>query len=287
MISALGRSGIPLPEGPSRQDFIQTDAAINPGNSGGPLVNIRGELIGVNTALSSPVGANVGIGFAVPVSFVKSVAEQLIVYGKVIRGYLGIRPQEVTEKIRQALKLQEGNGVLVSEVLTNTPAEKAGLQVGDVIVEVNGEPVKGVEEFRNLIAGTKPQTAVELKIIREGRILTKKAVLTEFPEETLIQAPGSKEKGRLGLEVADLSLEEQKQAGVTGGVKVMEIVPNSPADEAGIQRGDIILKIGGKDIKGKADFEESAKMLDAAKEPILFYLKRNGQPMFVAIEPGD
>ncbi len=287
VISALGRSGIPLPEGPSRQDFIQTDAAINPGNSGGPLVNIRGELIGVNTALSSPVGANVGIGFAVPVSFVKSVAEQLIVYGKVIRGYLGIRPQEVTEKIRQALKLQEGNGVLVSEVLTNTPAEKAGLQVGDVIVEVNGEPVKGVEEFRNLIAGTKPQTAVELKIIREGRIFTKKAVLTEFPEETLIQAPGSKEKGRLGLEVADLSLEEQKQAGVTGGVKVMEIVPNSPADEAGIQRGDIILKIGGKDIKGKADFEESAKMLDAAKEPILFYLKRNGQPMFVAIEPGD
>ncbi len=288
VISALGRSGIPLPEGPSRQDFIQTDAAINPGNSGGPLVNIRGELIGVNTALSSPVGANVGIGFAVPVSFVKSVAEQLILYGKVIRGYLGIRPQEVTEKIREALKLKEGTGVLVSEVLANTPAEKAGLQVGDVIVEVDGEPVKGVEEFRNRIAGMKPQTEVELKIVREGRTIAKRVVLAEFPEESRAQVPGSedKRKGWLGVEVADLGAEEQVKANVSGGVKVLRVATGSPADQAGIQVGDIILKVGNKNIKNKADFQESASRFAEAKEPLLIYLKRNGVPMFVAIEPG-
>lgn len=287
VISALGRAGIPLPEGPSRQDFIQTDAAINPGNSGGPLVNIHGELIGVNTALGSPVGANVGIGFAVPVSFVKSVTEQLIAYGKVIRGYLGIRPQEVTAKIRQALKMKEGTGVLVSEVIVNTPAEKAGLQVGDVIVEVNGEPVKGVEEFRNRIAGMKPQSKVELKIMREGRMLSKSVVLAEFPDQIHSQAPNTEEKKErwLGLEVADLSMEEQKQANVSGGVKVVMVAPNSSADEAGIQRGDIIIKIGGENIRGKVDFEKSARRFADAKEPVLFYLKRNGQPMFIAIEP--
>ncbi|MGQ9708141.1 MAG: S1C family serine protease, partial [bacterium] len=202
VISAKGRTGIPLPEGPNRQDFIQTDAAINPGNSGGPLVNIRGELIGINTALSSPVGANVGIGFAVPVNFVRLVAEQLVAHGKVIRGYLGVRPQEVTGKIKEALKLGEGNGVLISEVLANTPAASAGLQVGDVIVEVNGQPVKGVDEFRNLIASFKPGTEVVLIIIRAGRRLTKRVVLAEFPEENRAQAPRKEEgkAGWLGLE---------------------------------------------------------------------------------------
>jgi len=289
VISAKGRSGIPLPEGPSRQDFIQTDAAINPGNSGGPLVNIRGELIGINTALSSPVGANVGIGFAVPVSFVKSVTEQLIAQGRVIRGYLGIRPQEVTDKIRQALKLSEGNGVLISEVLANTPAEKAGLEVGDVIVEVNGKPVKGVDEFRNLIASLKPGTEVVLSVYRNGRRLTKRAVLAEFPEESRAQAPGAGERKKnwLGMEVSDLFADEQKTGGSQAGVKVIAVEKDSPAADAGIQAGDVILKIGDNQIENKSDFDRIASKLAGSKEPLLFYIKRNGQPMFVAIQPDE
>ncbi|MEO0070671.1 MAG: Do family serine endopeptidase [candidate division WOR-3 bacterium] len=288
VISATGRSGIPLPEGPTRQDFIQTDAAINPGNSGGALVNIRGELIGINTALRSPVGANVGIGFAVPVRFVKSVVEQLIAHGKVVRGYLGIRPQEVTDNLRRALKLEDKNGVLISEVLPNTPAEKAGLQVGDVIVEVNGVPPKGVEQFRQEIAEMKPGTKVNLTIIRQGQKKKIAIILGQFPEET--QARGSIEKEKsegnwLGLKVSNLSLEEEKVNNVKGGVKVVSVESGSTGDKAGIEPGDVIVKIGEEEIRNKSHFIEVIEKLSQTKEPVLCYIKRAGQPMFVAIEP--
>lgn len=281
VISATGRSGIPLPEGPSRQDFIQTDAAINPGNSGGALVNIRGELIGINTALRSPVGANVGIGFAVPVWFVKSVAEQLITKGKVVRGYLGIRPQEVTDNLRRALKLEDKNGVLISEVLPNTPAEKAGLQVGDVIVEVNGVPPKGVEQFRQLIAEMKPGTKVTLTVIRQGQKKKIAITLGEFPEEAQVQRDGN----WLGLKVSNLSIEEQKENNVKGGVKVVSVEEGSTGDKAGIEAGDVIVKIGEEEIRNKSHFIEVIEKMAQTKEPVLCYIKRAGQPMFVAIEP--
>ncbi len=290
VISATGRSGIPLPEGPSRQDFIQTDAAINPGNSGGALVNIRGELIGINTALRSPVGANVGIGFAVPVSFVKSVVEELIVHGKVVRGYLGIRPQEVTEKIKEAMKLKTSDGVLVSEVLPNTPAEKAGLQVGDVIVEVNGVAVKGVEKFRQRIAEMKPGTKVKLTVVRKGERMVVEAKLAEFPEESQAQVPSEKEENQetwFGLEVADLSVDEQKKQGVKGGVVVVGVESGSPGDKAGIEKGDVIVRVEDEEIRDKAHFFDVTKRFAKAKKPILCYIKRAGQPMFVAIEPEE
>lgn len=290
VISATGRSGIPLPEGPSRQDFIQTDAAINPGNSGGALVNIRGELIGINTALRSPVGANVGIGFAVPARFVKSVVEQLIVHGKVVRGYLGIRPQEVTENLRRALKLENKGGVLTSEVVPNTPAEKAGLQVGDVIVEVNGVPTQGVEKFRQEIAEMKPGTKVTLTIIRQGRRKKISATLGEFPEETQARAPTEKEEREsnwLGFKVSDLSVEEQKENNVQGGVKVVSVESGSAGDKAGVEPGDIIVKIGEEEIRNKSHFAEVVEKLTQSKEPVLCYIKRARQPMFIAIEPRD
>ncbi|NPV13474.1 Do family serine endopeptidase [candidate division WOR-3 bacterium] len=287
VVSAIGRSGIPLPEGPTRQDFIQTDAAINPGNSGGALVNIRGELIGINTALSSPVGANVGVGFAVPVSYVKPVVEQLITYGKVIRGYLGVRPQVINEKIRQALKLDDTTGVLISEVVANTPAEKAGLKPGDVIVAINGESFAGVEGFRKLIAEFKPGTEVVLTVIRNGKRMTKRAVLTEFPEERAENIPTDVEKGKgwLGIKVSELSSDEKKAADVSDGVKVIGVERGSPADKAGIEVGDLILKVGDETIKGVDEFYRLTEKLSGAKEPLLLYIKRGSQPMFVAVEP--
>ena len=286
VISAKGRSGIPLPEGPSRQDFIQTDAAINPGNSGGALVNTAGELVGINTAIRSPVGASVGIGFAVPADLVRSVADQLIEHGKVVRGYLGIRPQEVTAAIRKAMRLGDSSGVLVSEVLSGTPADKAGLKVGDVIVEVNGVKVSGVERFRRDIAELRPGTKVKLAVVRNGRRIQLEAKLTEFTEETRASVtPVESETAWLGLSVRALTAEERRTLSGSGGVVVEDVEHGRPAAEAGIQRGDVILRAGEFDIGGEADFARAAKELAGSKDPVLFYLKRQGRPLFVAVEP--
>ncbi|MEO0086119.1 MAG: PDZ domain-containing protein, partial [candidate division WOR-3 bacterium] len=286
VISAKGRSGIPLPEGPSRQDFIQTDAAINPGNSGGALVNTAGELVGINTAIRSPVGANVGIGFAVPADLVRSVTDQLIEHGRVVRGYLGIRPQEVTDAIRKAMKLGDAAGVLVSEVLPGTPAAVAGMKVGDVIVEVNGVRVSGVERFRRDIAELRPGTRVKLTVFRNGRKLQLEAKLTEFTEERQASVPQDEPKTAwLGLSVRALTTEERQRLSESGGVAVEEVERGRPAAEAGIQRGDVILRVGDSDIANEADFAKAAKELAGTKEPILLYLKRDGRPLFVAVEP--
>ncbi len=287
VISAIGRSGFQLPGGPTRQDFIQTDAAINPGNSGGALVNIRGELIGINTAISSPLGVNIGIGFAIPVNYVKNVAEQLIKYGKVTRGYLGIVPQEITEQLRKALKLTVNHGILISEVIPHTPAEKAGLRVGDVILDVNGEPVTGVKQFRERIADLRPGTQVTLRIVRKGSILIKRAVLTEFPELIQSQLPSEQDRNNdwLGLEVADLSSEDKENAECEQGVKVLSVRSRSLAEDAGFQPGDIILKINERQIADHHDFEQITNEIAGSKEPVLVYIKRNRQPMFIAVQP--
>ncbi|MEO0051551.1 MAG: Do family serine endopeptidase [candidate division WOR-3 bacterium] len=287
VISAIGRSGFQLPGGPTRQDFIQTDAAINPGNSGGALVNIRGELIGINTAISSPLGVNIGIGFAIPVNYVKNVAEQLIKYGKVTRGYLGIVPQEITEQLQKALKLTVNYGILISEVIPHTPAEKAGLRVGDVILDVNGEPVTGVKQFRERIADLRPGTQVTLRIVRKGSILIKRAVLTEFPKLIQPQLPSEQDRNNnwLGLEVADLSSEDKENAECEQGVKVLSVRPRSLAEDAGFQPGDIILKINERQIADHHDFEQITKEIAGSKEPVLVYIKRNRQPMFIAVQP--
>lgn len=289
VISAVGRSGFQLPGGPTRQDFIQTDAAINPGNSGGALVNIRGELIGINTAISSPLGVNIGIGFAIPVNYVKNIAEQLIKYGKVTRGYLGVVPQEITEQLRKALKLTVNHGILISEVMPNTPADKAGLRVGDVILDVNGEPVTGVKQFRDKIADLKPGTQVTLRIIRKGSILIKRAILSEFPEPIQSQLPSRKPNRNnndwLGLKVADLSSEDKENAGCDHGVKVLSVRTRSLAEEAGFQPGDIILKINEQEVADQRDFEQITKEIAGSNEPVLIYIRRNRQPMFIAVQP--
>ncbi|OYD14871.1 hypothetical protein CH330_07455 [candidate division WOR-3 bacterium JGI_Cruoil_03_51_56] len=288
VISAKGRSGIPLPEGPSYQDFIQTDASVNPGNSGGPLVNIQGELIGINSAIRSPVGASVGIGFAVPVDMVKSVANQLIEHGRVIRGFLGVRPQPVTESIRKALGLKDTKGVLISEVVDDMPAEKAGLKEGDVIVQVNGKEIKDVPQFRRDIADVAPGAVVKLTIVRNGKRLERRVKLAEFPESSQAAVPPEKEHERpFGLSVRNLTREEQKDAKVEGGVLVESVESGSIADDAGIERGDIILRIGKKKIEDLSSFNKVAQRLAKTKEVVLFRIERSGIRMFVGVEPKE
>ncbi len=296
VISATGRSGLALPEGPSYQDFIQTDAAINPGNSGGPLVNIHGQVIGVNSAISTPSGGNVGIGFAIPINLAKNVAQQLIEKGRVIRGYLGILPQPLTPELAEAYGLEKPEGVLVAQVVKNTPAEKAGLKEGDVIVEFNGRPVTSVEKFRIMVAETPPGTEVTLKVIhQDGSRETLKATLAEFPSSETAAAPG--EGGTpevipghatwLGLEVADVRSEEAQQLGVTQeeGVVVLKVEPDSRADDAGFQKGDVIQKIGDLEIKRLSDFEKAKEQYGKSTRPIIFKVLRRNIPVFLAVKP--
>lgn len=285
VISAKGRSGLPLREGPSYQDFIQTDASINPGNSGGALVNIRGELIGVNTAIRSPVGANVGIGFAAPVDMVMSVTEQLMKHGKVTRGFLGIRPQPVTEAIREAMNLESTSGVLVSEVVKNQPAEKAGLEAGDVIVEVDGKPVRDVEHFRRMVAERAPGSMVEFRLIRGGREQRKRVRLADFPEDEVSSLPSVPipESRFFGMTVRQASAAER--AGGTVGVVVESVQPGSPAAEAGLQPGDLVLELGGRPTPGVREFEAAARQQVSSGRAVLVRVERGGRSLFLALEP--
>jgi serine protease Do len=291
VISAKSRSGLPLPEGPSYQDFIQTDASINPGNSGGALVNIRGELLGINSAIRSPTGGNVGIGFAVPIDLVQPVVQQLISTGKVVRGYMGIRPQEVTDAIRKAMNLDDTKGVLVSEVVDGTPADRAGLKAGDVIVKVEDTKTDGVEQFRRQVAAYMPGQAIAVVVVRDGKRLNKTVKLVEFPEdEPQAQArPGDEEDGTwLGLSVRNLTDEERAELKLeSGGVLVTSVESGSAADEAGLQRGDVILQVAGEPVSGATAFGRAVREQRKSDKPILLRVRRGSSTLFIAVEPTE
>ncbi len=296
VISAKGRSGIPLPQGPDYQDFIQTDAAINPGNSGGPLLNIRGEVIGINTAITSPSGGFVGIGFAVPINTAKWVVEQLIKHGKVSRGYMGIRPQPVDENLAKAYGLKKPYGVLVAEVLEGTPAQKAGLKEGDIILEYNGQKVTDLQEFRLMVAETPPGTKVTLKVINpEGKMQKITLKLAEYPEKVKSGAAVSSTEEKIepgkakwaGLTVVDARSDEARNLGLSAeeGVVVVEVKPGSAADDAGFMRGDIIVKIGTIEVKGLESFKRAMKKYKHSKKPVVVKILRNHMPMFLGFNP--
>ncbi len=295
VISAKGRSGLNIPQGPVYQNFIQTDAAINPGNSGGPLVNIRGEVIGVNAAITSPSGGFVGIGFAIPINLAKHIAEQLIKTGKIERGYLGILPQPLTPELAKAYGLKKPEGVLVAKVEKDTPADKAGLKEGDVIVEFNGKKVTDVESFRLMVAETPPGTEVEIKVIGEdGKKRTLHAKLAKYPEQMLAQLGGGGEteveQGKvswLGMTVVDVKSDDAKKLGIKAdkGVVVINVDPSGKASDAGIQVGDVILKVGKIEINGLSDFAKAKDVYKDSKKPIIMKLSRRGIPRFIAITP--
>ncbi|MCX6843900.1 MAG: Do family serine endopeptidase [candidate division WOR-3 bacterium] len=289
VVSAKGRSGLPLPEGPSYQDFIQTDASINPGNSGGALVNIKGELMGINSAIRTPTGGSVGIGFAVPVDIVKSVTDQLIKTGKVVRGYMGIRPQPVTDAIRQAMGLDDSKGVLVADVVAGQPADKAGIKSGDVIVAVNGEKTDGVEQFRRQVADFAPGSSVSIGIVRDGERTTKRMTLVTFPEDEQQASTPPEEPATawLGITVRSLTGGERTEAKVSGGVLVEDVEAGSAAAGAGIERGDIVLEVGKVRIGAVNDYNRAVRQFKSSNKAVLFRINRAGSVLYIAVAPGE
>ncbi len=296
VISAKGRSGIPLPEGPIYENFIQTDAAINPGNSGGPLLNIRGEVIGINTAITSPSGAYAGVGFAIPINTAKFVVEQILKKGKVIRGYLGVYPQAMTPDLAKTYNLDRVYGVLVAKVLKDSPADKAGLQEGDVILKFNGKEVSDVENFRLMVAHTQPGEVVTLEVVKENGVRkTLKVKIGEYPNESpkqeeqedISESEEAKnpEASWLGMTVISTELARQYNlySGNEAGVVVKSVEPGSVADFAGIVRGDLIQKIGEYQIKDISDFVKASKAYKNAQGPLRFKILRNGMPIFIAV----
>lgn len=286
VISAKGRTGLDIGPGPAPvyQDFIQTDASINFGNSGGPLVNIHGEVIGINTAIN-PMGQ--GIGFAIPVNLAKKIYPQLVEKGKIVRGYLGILPQEITENLAEGLGLKSTEGVLVAKVEQNTPAEKAGLKEGDVITKFDGKPVTTVEKFRLMVAETPVGKEVEIAIIRDKQEKKLRAKIGETPTTEVAAAPEKEEKPWLGLKVAEATGDEARRLGIKEkeGVVVTEVEAGSAADDAGIRQGDIIKKIGSKAISNLSDYSSAVRTYKGEKKPIVFLIKRGEYTTFVAVKP--
>lgn len=293
VISAIGRSNLNFGSGsPIYQDYIQTDAAINPGNSGGPLLNIHGEVIGINAAITSTSGGNIGIGFAIPINLAYRVVEDLVATGKVNRAYIGISPQEITSDLMEALELSEVSGVLVSKVESGSPADKAGLQTGDVIVEFNGEKVPNVSKFRIAVATSKAGTQVPVRIIRDKKSMQIKIELEKFPDDVAAaneEKPATKVSSGITVEATDS--QNAKRLGISGGdgVVVTKIDPNSPASRTNLQAGHVIMKINGIDITSVQDFNnvmetEIAALKTNNKKTILLYvMDRNSNYSYIAL----
>lgn len=274
IVSAVGRANVGIAD---YEDFIQTDAAINPGNSGGALVNVKGELVGINTAIFSTSGGYQGIGFAVPTSMAKAAMDSLINKGKVVRGWLGVSIQNLTPELAKQFELTDEKGVLVGDIVENSPADKAGLQRGDVIVEVRGKKIDDPNQIRNMVAGIEPGQEIEMKIIRENKPITKNLTVSELPTD--VQKPAKGEYGNLlnGVSVQELTPEFIERFNVPKklkGVIVAEVDEDSPAFGI-IIPGDIIQEINKQKIAGLKDYENVAEKIKQGEDVMLFV--RRGQ----------
>ncbi len=253
VISAKGRSGVGITD---YEDFIQTDAAINPGNSGGPLVNLRGEAIGMNTAIFTRSGGYMGIGFAIPINMVKIIMKQLITTGKVTRGWLGVVIQELNEDLAHSFGLEKPEGALITEVAENSPAAKAGLKPGDVIIAYNGKRVKNVAELRTMVALTQPGTKVKIVIVRNGRRKELTVTIGNQPSEFGALMGQDEFLKRLGLIVEPLTpqLADQFGYGLNEGVIITGVAPDSPAAMAGLRPGMLIEEVNRKKVSNMREF---------------------------------
>jgi serine protease Do len=280
IVSATGRV---IGSGPY-DNFIQTDASINPGNSGGPLINARGEVIGINTAIFSRGGGSVGIGFAVPASLAKTVITQLADHGKVERGWLGVSIQPLTKDLAANFKRGDTTGALVSTVVEGSPAEKAGLKTGDVIVEFDGKKVAKSTDLPGLVADVPVGRDVPMTVVREGRELKLNAHIARLEDESVARASDSEGKGRLGLSVQPLTPPMARELGLKAkeGVLVRDVVEGGRAAEAGIRAGDVIVEVDRQPVRTIEDFK--ARLDKRAKDqPVLMLVNRDGQTMYVAI----
>jgi serine protease Do len=282
IISAMNRGNLGIED---YEDFIQTDAPINPGNSGGALVNDRGELVGINTAiLSHGSGGNQGIGFAIPVNLARSVMNQILDHGKVNRAYLGIMIQDITPGISKAMGIKDMKGVLVGDVSPSGPAQKSGVQRGDLILEVNGKPVEDSRELRMTISMMSPDATVKLKLVRDGAPSDVTVKLGELPaeKEQAKTEEGTSEQALDGVTVENLDAQSARQLGLpaaTAGVVVTDINPTSPLASAGLRRGDVIQEVNHQPVKNVAQLEEAARK--AGKNPLLL-VNRQGSTLFLA-----
>lgn len=283
IVSAVARSGVVNPE--QYQDFIQTDAAINPGNSGGALITARGELIAINTAIISRSGGNQGIGFAIPSNVARHVMGQIVKSGRVIRGWLGVTIQPVDASTARAFGLKEPAGALVGEVTLGSPAEKAGLERGDVILEMNGQRFADSSELRTKIGMTDANTQVTLKVFRDGRERTMTATLGELREQPRRGARADEESKALdGLELGELTPATARELGLprsATGVVVRDVEPETAAADAGLRQGDVIVEANRKRVRSIDDVYAAFRQ----QGPILLFVNRRGGTLYIVVEP--
>jgi serine protease Do len=282
IVSAVGRSNVGIAD---LEDFIQTDAAINPGNSGGALVNTNGEVVGINTAIFSTSGGYMGIGFAIPSDMAKTVMDSIIKHGKVIRGWLGVSIQDLTPDIAKSLGIKQETGALVADVVKDSPAEKAGLKRGDVIVSLDGKPVEDSTSLRNMVSAAAPGKTVELKIIREGKEQTLTAALAEFKERKVVKKVEYNNVLK-GLTLQELTASLRDQIGIpenVNGVVITDIGADSPAQGI-LQAGDVILEVNRHGIKNLSEYDRLVSKI-GEKDPVLLLIYRDGGTIYITLRP--
>lgn len=288
IVSATGRSGLGIE---NYEDFIQTDASINPGNSGGALIDLHGNLIGINTAIETGGGeGNLGVGFAIPINMARGVMDQIVAHGKVVRGYLGVYIQNVTPEIAKAFNLNQNAGALVGDVQPNTPGARAGLKKGDVVVGLNGTPVKDANDLQLRISESAPGTSVSLDVMRDGKSQNVNVTLGELPEKLASNnEPGENNAtgGLQGVDVQaltpDIAQQLQVPAG-TNGVVVSSVDESSPAAAAGLQRGDVIEEVNHRAVSSLEQYKQAVSA--AGNQPVLLLvMSQGGVTHYLVVQP--
>ncbi|MEN6336451.1 MAG: PDZ domain-containing protein, partial [Phycisphaerales bacterium] len=277
------------------ENFIQTDAAINMGNSGGPLINLNGQAVGINTAILGPGGGNIGIGFAIPINMAKEVAEQLIKTGSVERGYLGVVPQDLTEDLAAAFNIEEGKGVVLSQVTEDSAAAKAGLKAGDVVLEFRGTPIESAAQFRNLVASGRPGDTVDMLVLRNGERTTISATLDTRPSAEQLQnrqrrqRPPEEEQApeRLGLTVRDMTSEQAQRFGYEQqeGVIITRVAPGSEAAEKGLRAGYVIREVNRKPVGNVEQYRKAISQAIEENQRILLLITNGQVSQYVVLNP--
>ncbi len=277
IVSAVGRANVGIVD---YEDFIQTDAAINPGNSGGALVNLKGELIGINTAIFSRSGGYMGIGFAIPSNMAKSIQTSLTKYGKVVRGWLGVSIQDLNEDLQTQFKAPDQRGVLVSDVVNESPAEEGGLKRGDIIRRYESNDVQDSRHLRSLVAETQPRTSVIIQVLRDGDEQEVTVRIADMPKNLAALDSDDEAKGKhalTGISVKPFPSGEK-------GIEVTEVKPGSAADRGGIQEGDIIREINRQVVRDIEDFQQLTRKLDP-DDRVLLLLQRGRTTISLSITP--
>lgn len=285
IISARGRD---IQSGPF-DDYLQIDAPINRGNSGGPLFDREGKVIGVNTAIFSPSGGNVGIGFAIPASMAKTIVDSLKKDGHVDRGWLGVHIQEVTDEIAQSLNLDDSRGALIAGVEPNGPADSAGFQTGDVILEFDGKPVEKVKDLPRIVAAASANETVTVRVLRDGKERSIKVTIGRMPDDNVLAsnapAENSSDTGKLGLALAPLSPETRQRLRLPDsaeGVVIADVERNSPAAREGLRPGDLIKRVGSRKVTSPKEVTEAVKHY-ANRKAVLLLISRQGNDRFIAL----